>query len=49
MSAKRVPVTKTELFVCKGAVDVVKLLRAVRASLFEKAQAVGANVLLEEQ
>ena len=46
---KRVLVEENQLFVCVGAVDVVKLLRAVRGSLYDKALAVGANVLLDEQ
>lgn len=49
VSAKRVPLMEKERFVCRDGVDVVKLLRAVRSSLLEKAENRGANVLVEEQ
>jgi hypothetical protein len=45
---KRMPVVESEYFVCLGAVDAPRLLRAVRSSLYEKAVAVGANVLIDE-
>lgn len=45
----RVPLVHSDLFTCKGAVDVPKLLRASRASLLEKAEYLGANVLVEER
>jgi len=48
-SAKRIPLVEDERFVCVDAVDVVKLLRAVRGSLYEKAESIGANALVEEQ
>ncbi|KAL4079555.1 hypothetical protein J3A83DRAFT_4210618 [Scleroderma citrinum] len=47
-TARRVSLVHSDLFICKGAVDVLKLLRASRASLLEKAEYIGANVLLEE-
>ncbi|KAG6329854.1 hypothetical protein ID866_9236 [Astraeus odoratus] len=47
-SRHRVPLAHSDLFTCKGAVDVTKLLRASRASLLEKAEYLGANVLVEE-
>jgi len=45
---RRVPLVHGDLFLCKGAVDVSKLLRGSRASLLEKAEFLGANVLVEE-
>jgi len=49
ISEKRIPLMQEERYVCMDAVDVVKLLRAVRASLYEKAESYGANVLVDEQ
>lgn len=49
LSPKQVPLAQEEGFVCKDGVDVVKLLRAVRGSLYERAQLLGANVLVQEQ
>jgi len=49
LSSNRIPIAHTNVFVCMGGVDVPKLLRAVRASLYEKCLAVGANVLVDEQ
>ncbi|KAG8216685.1 hypothetical protein J3R82DRAFT_6887, partial [Butyriboletus roseoflavus] len=46
---RRVPLGHADRYVCKGAVDVAKLLRGSRASLLEKAVLVGANVLVEER
>jgi len=46
---KKVPIEHTDLFICSGAVDVVKLLRGTRASLMAKAISLGANVLVDEQ
>jgi hypothetical protein len=48
-SAGRVVIEQTDLFVCTGAVDVVKLLRGSRSNLLEKAIVLGANVLVDEQ
>jgi len=45
---RRVPLVHGDLFLCKGAVDVCKLLRGSRASLLEKAEFLGANVLVDE-
>ncbi|KAI6000110.1 hypothetical protein EDC04DRAFT_2584208 [Pisolithus marmoratus] len=45
---RRVSVVHSDLFTCKGGVDVPKLLRATRMSLLEKAEFLGANVLVEE-
>lgn len=36
-------------FLCRDGVDVKKLLRAMRASLLEEAQMIGANVLVNEE
>jgi hypothetical protein len=36
-------------FICLGAVDLAKLLRACRATLYNNAENLGANVLIEEQ
>ncbi len=49
LSKKKIALMEKERFVCRDGVDVVKLLRAVRASLLEKAEDRGANVLVEEQ
>ncbi|OCH86848.1 hypothetical protein OBBRIDRAFT_737225 [Obba rivulosa] len=49
VSERRVPLVQKDDFVCRDAVDVVRLLRLVRASLYEKAEALGANVLIDEQ
>lgn len=46
---RKVPLGEEGRFVCKDGVDVTKLLRAVRSSLYEKAEAIGANVLVDEQ
>jgi len=35
-------------FICLGAVDLPKLLRACRATLYDNAQNLGANVLIDE-
>jgi len=53
----RIPIAQDDVFICSGAVDVVKLLRSSRASLYSKALAVAENyltrdtnmVLVEEQ
>lgn len=42
------PLAHSDVFTCKGAVDLPKLLRASRASLFDKAIYSGANVLHKE-
>lgn len=49
VSERKVPLVQQEHFVCRDAVDVPKLLRAVRGALYEKALSVGANVLVDEQ
>jgi len=36
-------------FICVGAVDLAKLLRACRATLYDSAESLGANVLVDEQ
>lgn len=46
---RRVPLEHADRYVCKGAVDVAKLLRGSRTSLLEKAVLLGANVLVEER
>lgn len=46
---KKMPLSLSETFLCRDAVDVVKLLRAVRAKLFDTAHAFNANVLLDEK
>ncbi|KIJ61811.1 hypothetical protein HYDPIDRAFT_115265 [Hydnomerulius pinastri MD-312] len=45
---RRVPLVHGDMFLCTGAVDVPKLLRGSRASLLEKAEFLGATVLVEE-
>ncbi|KZT69923.1 hypothetical protein DAEQUDRAFT_725896 [Daedalea quercina L-15889] len=50
VSAKKVPLPEREdVFVCRDGVDAEKLVRLARASLYEEAQLIGANVLVEEQ
>lgn len=49
LSPCRVPLEQNDTFVCRDGVDVVKLLRLVRATLYEVAQSLGANVLVDEQ
>ncbi|KAG2041177.1 hypothetical protein BDR03DRAFT_40591 [Suillus americanus] len=44
----KIPLVQNDLFFCRDAVDVPKLLRGSRASLFERAENIGANVLVEE-
>jgi len=46
---RKVPLGEEERFVCRDGVDTVKLLRAVRSILYEKAEALGANALADEQ
>lgn len=48
-SSRKVPVEQNDLFSCMGAVDVPKLLRGSRASLLERAEFMGANVLVDER
>lgn len=43
------PLSVTETFVCKDGVTVPHLLRATRGVLFEEAESVGANALINEQ
>ncbi|KAH7920182.1 hypothetical protein BV22DRAFT_1021700 [Leucogyrophana mollusca] len=45
---RKVPMGHGDVFVCTGAVDVAKLLRGSRASLLEKAELLGGNVLVDE-
>ncbi|PCH35249.1 hypothetical protein WOLCODRAFT_80056 [Wolfiporia cocos MD-104 SS10] len=49
VSLRRVPLAQETTFVCRDGVDVVKLLRLVRATMFEDAQSIGADVLVDEQ
>ncbi|THH32776.1 hypothetical protein EUX98_g1409 [Antrodiella citrinella] len=46
---RKVPLDEEERFVCRDGVDTMKLLRAARTTLYEKAEALGANVLVDEQ
>lgn len=48
-SVRKVPLYTEERFNCKDGVDVAKLLRTTRAALLEKAEAIGANALVDEQ
>jgi len=48
ISIRKVPLVHTDLFSCRDAVDVPKLLRGSRASLLERAEFMGANVLVDE-
>jgi len=47
-SKRKVPLVQSDLFFCRDAVDVPKLLRGSRASLLERAENIGANVLVDE-
>ncbi|KAG2143013.1 hypothetical protein DEU56DRAFT_939223 [Suillus clintonianus] len=47
-SKRKVPLVQSDLFFCRDAVDVPKLLRGSRASLLERAESMGANVLVDE-
>lgn len=49
LSVKQIPLAEEEVFICRDGVDVAKLLRAVRGTLYERAQILGANVLSKEQ
>ena len=47
---RRVPLVPEDVtFVCRDGVDAAKLLRGVRAVLFQRALDVGANVLVDER
>ncbi|KAI0763080.1 hypothetical protein BD413DRAFT_484725 [Trametes elegans] len=48
VSTLKVPLEQVETFVCRDGVDTALLLRAVRGALLEKAQELGANVLVDE-
>lgn len=48
-SERKIPLVEERRFLCKGGVDVKKLLRTMRATLLEEAQSIGAHVLVEEQ
>jgi hypothetical protein len=48
-SKRKVPLVQCDLFFCRDAVDVPKLLRGSRASLLERAENIGANVLVDER
>lgn len=48
-SKRKVPLVQSDLFFCRDAVDVPKLLRGSRASLLERAENIGANVLVDER
>jgi hypothetical protein len=48
-SRRKVPLVQCDLFYCRDAVDVPKLLRGSRASLLERAENIGANVLVDER
>lgn len=49
VSVRKIPLIHSDRFVCAGAVDLQKLLRASRASLYDNAENLGANVLIDEQ
>ncbi|KAH8103064.1 hypothetical protein BXZ70DRAFT_905712 [Cristinia sonorae] len=49
VSERKVPLAIEERFVCRDGVDAAKLLRAVRSSVYEKAESIGASVLVDEQ
>jgi len=48
-SVRKVPLIQSDLFSCRDAVDVPKLLRGSRASLLERAEFMGADVLVNER
>lgn len=45
----KVRVSRCDEFICASGVDVKKLLRPCRRALFEQAQSIGANTLVDEQ
>lgn len=45
----KLPVSHEDEFICSNGVDVPKLLRATRSTLLEKAQILGAHILVEER
>lgn len=47
-SARKVPLQDQRRLLCRGGVDVKRLLRTMRASLLEEAQLIGADVLVDE-
>ena len=49
LSAKRVPVEREYIFVCRDGVDTAKLVRLARELLYEEVLLIGANVLAEER
>lgn len=48
-SLRKIPLVEERRFLCRDGVDVKKLLRAMRASLLEEAQSIGAQVLVDEE
>lgn len=49
MQLRKIPLVEERRFLCRGGVDVKKLLRTMRTTLLEEAQTLGANVLVDEQ
>ena len=49
VSTVQVPIRRNDEFVCAFGVDLLKLIRACRSTLFEQAKTIGANVLIDEQ
>lgn len=48
-STTRVHISRDDEFICASGVDIPKLLRACRSTLLDRATAIGANVLVDEQ
>lgn len=40
--------TQTDVYTCIGGVNILVLLRATRSALMERAETLGANVLVDE-
>lgn len=49
VSTPRVNISRDDEFICASGVDIPKLLRACRSTLLDRATAIGANVLVDEQ
>ncbi len=46
--SRKLPMTQTDVYTCIGGVNILVLLRATRSALMERAETLGANVLVEE-
>ncbi|KAG9221551.1 hypothetical protein CCMSSC00406_0007190 [Pleurotus cornucopiae] len=46
--SRKLPMTQTDVYTCIGGVNILVLLRATRSALMERAETLGANVLVDE-